>query len=198
MTDRRASIGVSFAFLVALVCCAAPSTAVKGAVAVSASAHQQPAAAQQQTTAAPGARYPLPNKNGTFKFAVIGDNGNGEKGEYDVGAQMTAWHARFPFKIVVMMGDNIYGSDRPQDFVNKFEAPYKPLLSGGVKFYACLGNHDSREQAHYDHFNMNGKLYYSFKPASDVHFFVLESTYFDPDQEQWIENELKTSSSKWK
>ena len=27
-----------------------------------------------------------------------------------------------------MMGDNLYGSERPIDFVNKFEKPYKPLL----------------------------------------------------------------------
>ena len=27
-----------------------------------------------------------------------------------------------------MMGDNLYGSERAIDFVNKFEKPYKPLL----------------------------------------------------------------------
>ena len=27
-----------------------------------------------------------------------------------------------------MVGDNIYGSERPQDFVKKFESPYRPLL----------------------------------------------------------------------
>ena len=56
-----------------------------------------------------------------------------------------------------MMGDNIYGSDRPQDFIKKFEAPYKGLLDKGVKFYACLGNHDSREQRYYKLFNMDGQ-----------------------------------------
>ena len=146
-----------------------------------------------------GAQTPLPNKPNTLHFAVIGDNGNGEREEYVIGEQLAAWHARFPFPIVVMMGDNIYGSDRPQDFVRKFEAPYKALLDRGVKFYASLGNHDSREQRFYRLFNMDGRLYYSFKaPKEDVRFFALESTYMDQDQLKWVEDELKKSSEKWK
>jgi 3',5'-cyclic AMP phosphodiesterase CpdA len=151
------------------------------------------AAARQQP------QVPLPNKPDTLHFAVIGDNGNGEKPEYDIGQQMLNWYNRFQFPIVVMMGDNIYGSDRPQDFVKKFEAPYKGLLDKGVKFYASLGNHDSREQRYYKLFNMAGKLYYAFKaPKEDVRFFALESSYMDPDQITWIEDELKKSNEKWK
>ena len=112
---------------------------------------------------------------------------------------MAAWHQRFPFELVVMMGDNIYGSERPQDFVTKFEAPYKPLLDAGVKFYASLGNHDAREQRYYKHYNMDGKLYYSFKaPKQDVRFFALESTYPEPEQIEWFRKELEGSNEKWK
>jgi 3',5'-cyclic AMP phosphodiesterase CpdA len=145
------------------------------------------------------AQVPLPNKPDSLHFAVIGDNGTGDKPQYEVGEQMLNWHNRFPFPIVVMMGDNIYGSDRPQDFVKKFEAPYKGLLDKGVKFYASLGNHDSREQRYYKLFNMEGKLYYTFKaPKEDVRFFALESSYMDPDQLKWLEDELKKSNEKWK
>jgi hypothetical protein len=141
----------------------------------------------------------LPNKPDTLHFAVIGDNGTGDKPEYTIGEQMLTWHNRFPFSLVLMMGDNIYGADRPQDFVAKFEAPYKGLLDKGVKFYASLGNHDSREQRNYKYFNMDGKLYYSFKaPKEDVRFFALESSYMDPDQLKWLEQELKDSREKWK
>ena len=46
---------------------------------------------------------------------------------------------------------------------------------------------------------MDGKLYYTFKaPKEDVRFFALESTYMDPDQMKWIEDELKKSGEKWK
>jgi 3',5'-cyclic AMP phosphodiesterase CpdA len=152
-----------------------------------------PVAARQSTQVA------LPNKPASLHFAVIGDNGTGDKPEYEIGEQMLSWYNRFQFPIVVMMGDNIYGSDRPQDFVKKFEAPYKGLLDKGVKFYASLGNHDSREQRYYKLFNMEGKLYYSLKaPKEDVRFFALESSYMDPDQLKWIEEELKKSSEKWK
>ena len=178
--------------LSASICCAtgqAPSFSTSASVAVAAA----------QPGAPPQGQLPLPNKPDSLKFAVIGDNGNGERGEYDIGQQLATWHARFAFPIVVMMGDNIYGSDRPQDFVRKFEAPYKTLLDAGVKFYASLGNHDSREQRFYKYFNMDGKLYYTFKaPNEDVRFFALETTYVDPDQLKWLEDELKKSSEKWK
>ena len=51
-------------------------------------------------------------------------------------------HDVFPYDLVTLVGDNLYGAERPQDFKKKFEDPYKPLLDAGVKFYASLGNHD--------------------------------------------------------
>jgi len=53
-----------------------------------------------------------------------------------------------------MVGDNIHGSERPQDFQKKFEMPYKPLLDAGVTFCAALGNHDDPNQRFYKPFNM--------------------------------------------
>ena len=130
---------------------------------------------------------------------MIGDNGTGAKEEYETARQLTAAHERTPFPFVIMVGDNIYGSERPQDFVKKFEAPYRPLLDGGVKFYASLGNHDSREQRYYKPYNMEGKLYYSFKaPEQDVRFFALDTTYLDQPQLEWLEKELAGSKEHWK
>src|SRR5689334_21314957 len=112
---------------------------------------------------------------------------------------MVKAHASFPYELFILVGDNLYGSERPQDFQKKFEIPYKPLLDAGVKFYAALGNHDAREQRFYKLFNMDGKFYYSFKaPKQNVRFFVLDSTYPEPEQIVWIENELKNSTEAWK
>ncbi len=141
---------------------------------------------------------PLPNKQGSFKFAVLGDFGTGSRAQFELADQMAKLHSTFKFEIVTLVGDNLYGGERPQDFKKKFEEPYKPLLDAGVKFYASLGNHDSREQRYYKLFNMDGKLYYTVSPHADVRFFMLESTYFEPEQAKWLENELKTSGSKWK
>ena len=140
----------------------------------------------------------LPNKNGSFKFAVLGDFGTGDRTQYDLAEQMRRLYERFKFEIVVLVGDNIYGSERPQDFKKKFEDPYKPLLDAGVKFYASLGNHDAREQRYYKLFNMDGKLYYTFSPKADIRFFILESTYPEPEQIKWVETELQASGSNWK
>jgi hypothetical protein len=151
------------------------------------------AAAQQQAPVTA-----LPNKAGTYKFAVLGDFGTGSKEQYELGRQMANVHARFKFEHVILVGDNLYGSDRPQDYRKKFEVPYKALLDAGVKFYASLGNHDAREQRFYKPFNMDGKLYYSFNPQAEVRFFALESTYPTPEQMKWFEDELKSSGSGWK
>jgi predicted phosphodiesterase len=150
----------------------------------------------EQTRAA--APIPLPNAEGSFKFAVLGDFGTGDRTQYDLADQMAAFHQRFKYDYVILVGDNLYGSERPQDFERKFELPYKPLIDGGVKFYACLGNHDAREQRYYKLFNMGGELYYTFNPSPDIRFFMLESTYPVPEQIQWLEEQLKASSSNWK
>jgi hypothetical protein len=152
---------------------------------------------QQQSAAA--LPLTLPNKADSLKFAVLGDFGTGSKEQYQLAAQMKRVHDQFPYELVILVGDNLYGSERPQDFLKKFETPYKPLLDAGVKFYASLGNHDAREQRYYRLFNMDGKLYYSFKPnKQSVRFFALESTYLDPEQIAWFEKEVKDSTSDWK
>src|ERR1700681_858108 len=121
----------------------------------------------------------VPNRPGSLKFAAIGDNGTGEQPEYDVANQMDLWHRRFPFDMVIMLGDNLYGSQRPADFVQKFERPYKPLLDVGVKFSASLGNHDRTSNDMYELFNMGGRRY-STSARNNVRFFVLDSNYLDP------------------
>jgi predicted MPP superfamily phosphohydrolase len=157
--------------------------------------------AAQAQPAASGLALTMPNKNDSLKFAVLGDFGTGSKEQYQLAAIMQRVHDQYPFTLVTLVGDNLYGSERPQDFKKKFEDPYKPLLDAGVKFYASLGNHDDpQEQRNYKLFNMDGKRYFSFKPDTkqSVRFFVLESSYLTPDQVAWFEQELKSSDSDWK
>ena len=140
----------------------------------------------------------LPNKEGSVKFAVIGDSGQPGRGQNAIASQMNNWRSRFPFEFVLMTGDNLYGSERASDYQKKFEIPYKPLLDANVKFYASLGNHDDVEQRLYKHFNMNGEKYYSFKPKGGVRFFAVDSNYVDDKQLQWLDKELAASGSDWK
>jgi predicted phosphodiesterase len=162
-----------------------PFAVVLGTVALIASAQAQ------KTT--------LPMKEGSVRFAVIGDSGTGGSSQRKIADRLAASRGTFPFELVLMLGDNLYGSERPDDYKDKFEIPYKALLDAGVKFYAALGNHDDPNQRFYKLFNMNGERYYSFKPSTgSVRFFALDSNYMDKAQLAWLEKELSASDSDWK
>ena len=145
---------------------------------------------------APDVRLPL--KDGSVRWAVIGDNGTGEGPELDIARQMQHYWTKVKFDFVTMDGDNIYGGHTAHDFRVKFEEPYKPLLDEGVKFYASLGNHDDPQiEINYKPYNMNGNHYYTFN-RKNIDFFVLDSNYMTPQQLSWVEEKLKGSSAKWK
>ena len=139
----------------------------------------------------------LPLKANSVRFLVMGDTGTGDSEQYETAAQIIKWRQKFPFTFVLMLGDNLYGSERPQDFVKKFERPYQPLLDEKVEFDAALGNHDDQNQIYYKPFNLDGKRYRTFKKG-DVRFFVLDSNYLDPEQLKWLEHELEGAGSDWK
>ena len=139
----------------------------------------------------------LPNRADSLKMAVIGDNGTGGREQYEVAEQMAAAHAAFPCDLVVMVGDNFYGSQRPKDLVEKFDRPYAPLLKAGVTFQAALGNHDAPESVNYAPLNMNGQRYYAFS-RKNVRFFVLDTNALDRQQLEWFRTAVAGSRDEWK
>ena len=147
--------------------------------------------------AASGQDLALPLKENSVRFLIIGDSGTGDSGQRELAAQMNAFRAKFPFTFAIMLGDNMYGSERPQDYAKKFEAPYKAMLDAKVEFYAALGNHDDPNQRFYKPFNLNGQRYRTFRKGN-ARFFVLDSNYMDPEQLQWLDKELQASGSDWK
>ena len=163
-------------------------------------------ASLQELSPAPGS-LALPLRNGSIRFAVIGDSGRGDEAQHAVARQMIHWRAKFPFDFVLMLGDNIYDSHTARDYETKFEEPYRPLLDAGVQFYAAIGNHDDPAEAHYARFNMGGQLYYTFRKSerrlealvgAAARFFVLDSRSLDPEQLEWFRRELSASGSDWK
>jgi calcineurin-like phosphoesterase family protein len=149
----------------------------------------------------------LPLKQGSIRFAVIGDSGRGDQPQHEVARQMVAWREKFSFDFVIMLGDNIYPPHAADDFVTKFEEPYRALLDAGVTFHAAIGNHDPPTELDYGKFNMDGKRYYTFRRSerrlegltgAAARFFVLDSRSFDPAQLAWLRDELARSESTWK
>jgi predicted MPP superfamily phosphohydrolase len=173
-----------FVLILVAVACAVPASSLQ--------AQSRPA------QAGPKVNLTLPMKQGSIKFAVIGDTGTGDKHQLAVANRLASTRGMFPFDFVIMVGDNLYGGNSPKDYDTKFAIPYKPLLDGGVKFYAALGNHDDPSERFYKPFNMNGERYYTFKPADGLRFFALDSTYMDDKQLKWFEEQLMASGSEWK
>jgi hypothetical protein len=139
----------------------------------------------------------LPNRTDTVKFAVIGDNGTGSTAQFELARQMVTIRAAFPFDLVIMVGDNFYGSQTPAELDRKFAQPYRLLLDAGVRFQAAIGNHDEPRIVNYPPLNMGGQRYYTYT-RRDVRFFVLDTNVMDAPQLRWFEQALQAATEPWK
>jgi len=139
----------------------------------------------------------MPRASDSLKFAVLGNSGTGSDAQVETAKQVEKVRQSFPFELVLLTGNNVTGSQRPQDFIKTFEGPYKPLLSANVRFYAVLGSKDDPKQQYYQLFNMNRRRYYAVS-AKDVQFFVLDTKHFDAAEVAWLDTQLTASHSGWK
>jgi hypothetical protein len=139
----------------------------------------------------------LPLKAGSVKFVIIGDTGTGTAKQKELGSLLLRARQSFPYEFVLLVGDNLYGGEKPADYKSKFEDVYRPIIDQKVKFYAALGNHDEPAQRFYEHFNMEGKEYYRFTKGN-VAFYALNSNYMDKKQVDWLNSELAKDTSQWK
>jgi len=157
----------------------------------------QKLSANRTNVSAPPVTLTLPNKSSSVRFVVIGDTGTGSDKQHELAQVLFRYHQAFPFEFVLMMGDNMYGSQKTVDYKGKFEDVYRPLLDQKVKFYAALGNHDDSNQRFYEYFNMEGQEYYHFKKGN-VSFYSLNSNYMDKKQVDWLNEKLAADTAEWK
>lgn len=154
------------------------------------------------------AALPQPKSKLLKRFAAVADTGSGNIHQYAVGRALARYHQKNPFDTVLLAGDNIYNNGEFSKIKEAFAIPYEDLLKRGVKFYACLGNHDVRSengdlQVAYPQFNMQGKRYYTHGQG-DVRFFVLETNSIvnlnsvdRAAQLEWLDRQLGASKAKW-
>jgi predicted MPP superfamily phosphohydrolase len=141
----------------------------------------------------------LPKAKPLLRFGVLADTGTGSMKQYAVGRALLKHHEQSPLNMVLLAGDNIYNGGEFTKIKTNFAIPYQDLLKSGVKFYACLGNHDARAdvcgaekgeqgegcaanstkpisnaQINYPQFNMKGQRYYTFTQGP-VQFFATET-----------------------
>ena len=138
-----------------------------------------------------------------LRFAVLGDWGDGSDDQATLGKQMLSAYQKSSFDFVLASGDNIYPNGAARHFVKKFEEPFSGLLKNHVKFHTVFGNHDVQEgrqdQRQYPLFNMEGRHYYTLRRGNGlVDIFMLDSTDYDSAQAGWFENDLRTSTARWK
>ncbi|MBW4667658.1 MAG: metallophosphoesterase [Cyanomargarita calcarea GSE-NOS-MK-12-04C] len=157
-----------------------------------------------QAISTASAKISIPAKKGMLlRFVSVADTGTGAKGQYNVAKAMTNYHSKNTYDLVVLAGDNIYNNGEIEKINAVFERPYADLLKAGVKFQACLGNHDIRtangeNQVKYAGFNMKGR-YYTFS-RGEVQFFALDTNDIAGNKQQiaWLEKELSSSKAPWK
>lgn len=138
-----------------------------------------------------------------FRFVSVADTGTGTKSQYAVAEAMSRYHQKNPYNLVILAGDNIYNHGEIEKIEAVFERPYQYLLKKGVKFRACLGNHDiitenGEPQLKYAGFNMPSR-YYTFRHDS-IQFFALDTNSNADWKNQliWLEKELSRSDAPWK
>ena len=84
-------------------------------------------------------------------FSIFGDMGSGFVSQYKVAESLMKNINKNKVTFVCGLGDNIYPSGcyskDDKQFKIKFEEPYKKIPNK-IKFYMCLGNHDSGNYIH--------------------------------------------------
>ncbi len=157
----------------------------------------------------PGGSAPMrtakPSTTTHFRFAALGDSGDGSQNQEDVATRLLQVQP----DLVVHTGDLIYPEATYAGFETKFFQVYKDLLKS-TWFAPTLGNHDvtyNNGQSFTDVFvnppngTSQNELYYSFD-YGNAHFVILNN-YFSMNtvgsaQYNWLRADLAASNQFWK
>jgi predicted phosphodiesterase len=143
------------------------------------------------------ARAKIPGE--TFRFAVVGDFGEGNRAERRVANAIEDWVEDTGAEALVTTGDNIYPDGDPKYFEEAWREPYGWVKEEGVEIAASLGNHDvegGEAEEVMDLLEIPRPWYR--ERVGDVELFVLDGNRVgDPRQTQWLRDALQGSDGGW-
>jgi predicted phosphodiesterase len=138
-------------------------------------------------------------RNETFRLAVIGDFGEGNRDEHRVSDAVRAWVEDTGANALVTTGDNIYPAGDPEYFEDAWREPYGWVKRQGLEIIASLGNHDVEAGQGDSVMRLLGSpsAWYRDQIGS-ADLFVLDANRpTDGEQSQWLEKALSSSEAAW-
>ena len=138
---------------------------------------------------------------------MVGDTGTGSQAQYEVAAQLVAFHGAFPFEFVILMGDNIYGADRPADMAPSSRPPTSRCSTPGSSFARPSATTTTRTSASTSRSTWgasatthSGRTNGGTSKLAEAACASSPSTpsYLDEAQLHWLEKELSSSRAEWK
>ncbi len=150
-------------------------------------------------------------------FGIVGDYGSDSSAERRVSNLIKSWNPAF----VGTTGDNVYSGAAAQSYevLQRKVGNYYGQFINDQTFYPALGNHDWGHPgvpllscdmndcwgAWKDFFTLPGNGRYYDVRKGDVHLFVVDDYYLEPDgnkvdskQAQWLKRTAAASNAPWK
>jgi hypothetical protein len=145
---------------------------------------------------------PLPERAGSWKFAVLGDYGGGHSPQGEIADNIL----RDKPDLLLTVGDNVYFNGLESEFQKKWDPPELfGKLRENLVVRPSIGNHDVRKapdvEPYFKRFpELDKARFYSFDDKG-VHFVSIDSTEsLSPDSPQfkWLDRDLSASNADWK
>ena len=134
------------------------------------------------------------------RIAFVGDVGGGGGREQHIAATIANQSRLDRYDLMMLLGDNVYPSGDPERLSATVYEPFGPIVDGGTKLLAILGNHDVENgngDAQLRALGMPGRWYAVGR--GDVLRVALDSTDpTNPDQLAWLEAMLAATDATWK
>jgi 3',5'-cyclic AMP phosphodiesterase CpdA len=135
-----------------------------------------------------------------LRIAVAGDIGEGDDEEWDTARAMDALEGADPYRVLLLLGDNVYPDGDPGRLGDTVFRPFADVLNAGARLLAIVGNHDAAGGRSLEQIRRLGmpNLWWTVA-IGDVRFVGLDSNSVDdPEQLAWLDRTLAGATEPWR